>query len=69
MTDTQRRTLRTLVQAVVAALVAFGVLGADEGDALAGAIVALLTAVFTFVAGKVEDRTGRSVSGPRKDEP
>lgn len=66
MTDNQRRALRTLVEVTVAAAIAFGLVPDDLGTHVQAVAAALLSTVFAFVAGTVEDRTGRSVAGPRK---
>lgn len=66
MTDNQRRALRTLVETAVAAAVAFGLIPDELGTHVQALTAAVLSTVFAFVAGAVEDRTGRSVAGPRK---
>lgn len=67
MTDTQRRAIRTAIQNIAAIFVVFGIASEDEVTAVTGAITAVVAAVFAFIAGKVEDRTGHSITGPRKD--
>lgn len=66
MNDNQRRAIRTLVQVAVATAIAFGFIPDTVDDQLQALAAAVLSTVFAFVGGVVEDRTGRAVTGVRK---